>query len=239
MSGWRRWCLPLMVMTVALVTGLYRPHGDWYWQDLFLSRDQQGYWLFQRGDYRRAALRFQRPDWQAIAYYAAQDFDAAATIWAQLPGARYHFNRANALAHQENYSAAADGYRLSLRLQKDWPAAQENLALVQALDTGAEPFDGDRATQGSEVGADEIVFDADKKNLEKSEQETSVAESQGLTSAQINALWMRRLQSTPADFLRLKFAYQSADAKRSASRPIETSAEPNKTPPTQSGEPQP
>lgn len=212
----KRWAL-LAVMTLGLVASLYRPHADWYWFDLVLTRDQQGAWYFHRGDYVRAAQRFQRPDWKALAYYAAQDFQSAALLWEQIPGAEYHFNRANALAHMENYSAAADSYRLGLRLQQNWPEAQENLALVQALATKAEPFTGDRTNQGTKVGADDIVFDASKEDLQQSEQEATVEQGLGLSSAQINALWMRRLQSTPADFLRLKFSYQSQ---------IEDSAEP-------------
>ena len=31
---------------------------------------------------------------------------------------------------------------------------------------------------------------------------------EGLTDAQLEALWMRRVQTTPGEFLRLKFGFQ-------------------------------
>jgi Ca-activated chloride channel family protein len=63
------------------------------------------------------------------------------------------------------------------------------------------------AQEASEVGADEIVFSNDKNRMDQAKEEVSV-EQDGLSSQAINALWMRRLQSTPADFMRLKFRYQ-------------------------------
>jgi len=199
------WALLLTSLMMLLVSTQQRV--DWLWQDIFLSRDQQGRGLFERGQYHLAALRFENTQWRATAYYAAEEFQQAAAIWADMPGAETHFKRANALAHLEDYAGAADGYRLALQLKPDWLAAQENLALMLALAEKTEAITDYGAEKASEVGADEIVFSEDENRMSQAKEEVSIA-SGGLSSQEINALWMRRLQSTPADFLRLKFRYQ-------------------------------
>jgi|GEM_PF-1055809 len=205
---WRLWLI--LGVVVALPAWIYHPGSHWYWLDLVMTRDQQGWLYYQLGDYRQAAQRFQRNDWRALSFYAAEEFNAAARLWAQIPGATAHFNRANALAHGENYVAAADGYRLSLQLQPEWQAARDNLDLAEALSRKAKPLDEEQRHGGSEIGADKIVFDAPNKPTQEDAPEV-VLEEGALTSEQINALWLRRLSSTPADFLRLKFGYQVAD----------------------------
>jgi Ca-activated chloride channel family protein len=57
------------------------------------------------------------------------------------------------------------------------------------------------------IGADEIVFDKDAKN--KGEQ-TETAGQEAMSDAAVQAMWLRRVQTRPADFLRAKFAYQQA-----------------------------
>jgi Ca-activated chloride channel homolog len=203
-------CFTLLVCVVAS----WQQRADWYWQDLLFSRDQQGQWFFKQGDYRQAALRFDNPDWKATAFYAAEEFQSAINLWAEMPSAMAHFKRANALAHIEDYDAAADGYRLAIRLQPDRLAAKKNLELVIALGTKPKPVDISEGQKATEIGADEIVFSNDKNRMDKAEDEVEIEEG-GLSSDAINDLWMRRLQSSPADFLRLKFRYQSEMGEQS------------------------
>jgi len=199
------WALLIIFLLMLLVSTQQR--SNWFWQDVFLSRDQQGHVLFEQGQYKLAALRFENPEWRATAFYAGEEFQQAAAIWAGMPGAQTHFKRANALAHLENYAAAADGYRLALQLKPEWLAAQENLALMLALAETPDTISDYGAQEASKVGADEIVFSNDQQRMDQAKEEVSI-ESGGLSSQEINALWMRRLQSSPADFLRLKFRYQ-------------------------------
>jgi Ca-activated chloride channel family protein len=203
------WLLAFAVSGAALafIDSRLATAKTWYWQDLFFSRDQQGLIFFQQGRYSLAAQRFENLEWKATAYYAAEAFGVAAAIWADIPGPQAHFKRANALAHLEDYSGAADGYRLALRAKPDWQVAKENLQLVLALAVKPKPTNDYDGQQATEIGADEIVFSNDKKRMDQAQDEMILNEG-GLSSAEINALWMRRLQSRPADFLRLKFHYQ-------------------------------
>ena len=57
------------------------------------------------------------------------------------------------------------------------------------------------------IGADEIVFDK-KKN--SGGQDTEIAGEQAVSDATVQAMWLRRVQTKPADFLKAKFAYQNA-----------------------------
>jgi Ca-activated chloride channel family protein len=67
-------------------------------------------------------------------------------------------------------------------------------------------FEGGDMT-GGELGADEIVFD---NKAGSSEQTEEVAGNEPLSNQEIQALWLRRVQTKPADFLKAKFAFQQA-----------------------------
>ena len=60
------------------------------------------------------------------------------------------------------------------------------------------------------LGADEIVFDRNKKS---GGQDTETEETQPLNDSAMQAMWLRRVQTRPADFLRAKFAYQLAEGE--------------------------
>jgi Ca-activated chloride channel homolog len=56
------------------------------------------------------------------------------------------------------------------------------------------------------VGADKVVFDQTKENPQG--QETQVAGDKAMSSEAMQSLWLRKVTTKPADFLRSKFAYQ-------------------------------
>ena len=57
------------------------------------------------------------------------------------------------------------------------------------------------------LGADDVVFD---KKMESGGQETATEGAQPLSDSAMQALWLRRVQTKPAEFLKAKFAYQLA-----------------------------
>jgi Ca-activated chloride channel family protein len=57
------------------------------------------------------------------------------------------------------------------------------------------------------LGADDITFD---KGQNRDGQETEAEGEPQLSDAEMQALWLRRVQTKPADFLKAKFAYQLA-----------------------------
>ena len=57
-----------------------------------------------------------------------------------------------------------------------------------------------------QIGADEITFDKQKS---PSGQDTELQQEQALSDQAMQALWLRKVQTRPADFLKSKFAYQA------------------------------
>jgi Ca-activated chloride channel homolog len=70
----------------------------------------------------------------------------------------------------------------------------------------SNPDAGEEQTGDDDPG--KIVFDL-KKSEDKTGQPREMAEGK-LSDEQMRALWLRRVQTTPGDFLRAKFAYQTA-----------------------------
>lgn len=220
--GYTAWLFGiLLVASLAIGVICYgvQTLNSGYWQDPWLSRDQQGRYYFDRGDYLEAARRFQDSYWKGVAYYAAQDFAAAANQFAALGGPERYYNRANALAHLTDYQAAANDYRRALALRNRWPEAAENLALVKALGRQPESVDADRRGEGT-LDADDFVIDQEaQEQVDDADKGEQVA-GEGLSQQQIGELWMRRLRSKPVDFLRLKFRYQHLEQSQQQRDPL-------------------
>ncbi len=177
------------------------------WIDLWLSHDQQGQWYFSQGEYLQAAQLFDHTQWRATAFYAAQEFSVADALWEKEPGYLALYHRANALAHQQRYQHAIDSYRLSLTLEPDFLPARENLSLVEVLAKQPDAVSDYSSGEKARLEADEIVFEKNTERMQQASERENLDAGQ-LSSEEVQALWMRRLQSTPSDFLRLKFRYQ-------------------------------
>jgi len=183
--------------------------------NLWLTPDQQGRHYFEKGNYAVAAERFQDPLWKGIAYYRSKNFEAAIEQFARMDTSEGYFNLGDAYAHSGKLEQAVTSYEEALRRKPDYRAAKENLDLVRSLiqkkkakKKEGEPPEGRDPT----FNPDEMKFDEKGKKGKKGE--INQAE---LSAEQIQQVWMRRLQTTPSDFLRLKFAAQVEEAKSSRS----------------------
>lgn len=117
-------CLPL-----ALLLAQPQPAHASPW----LTPDQQAAKLSEHNPQQAAEL-FQHPEWKASAHYQAGNYDQAAQHFAQLPeNAENRYNLGNALAQSGQLQQAIDAYTQALSLQPDFPQAEENKALVEAL----------------------------------------------------------------------------------------------------------
>ena len=175
------------------------------WTGLWFTPDQQGRRDYERGQYAEAAQAFQDPLWRGIAWYRAGEFEKAAASFALRDSAEAHYNQGNARLMLGKYDDAIAGYDRALATRPDWMEALENRELAAARARMVEQTGGDMGDQL--IGADEIVFDSKAKSTG---QDTEVSGSDALFSQEIQALWLRRVQTHPADFLKAKFAYQQA-----------------------------
>lgn len=181
--------------------------------DLWLTADQQGRQLFEKGDYAGAALRFEDLLWKGTAFYYNKDYESAIQQFSRLETAESYFNLGNTYVHIEAYSQALESYEQALKQNPDYIEAKHNRKLVQEIlnRIAQEEEKKDQRTQsGSLQGADEIKMadPEDQTKREETEGEPIELQQEMYSDEQLNEMWMRRVQTSPADFLRNKFAYQ-------------------------------
>lgn len=175
------------------------------WAGLWFTPNQQGQRKFERNEFAAAAQTFRDPMWQGAAWYRAGEFEKAAQAFSRRDSAEAFYNQGNAHVMLGKYDTAIANYNRALEKRPDWKEAVDNRALAAARAKMVEQKGGDMGDQL--IGADKIVFD---KNAKNEGQETEVAGGKVLSDQQIQALWLRRVQTRPADFLKAKFAYQEA-----------------------------
>jgi Ca-activated chloride channel family protein len=167
--------------------------------DAFLTPDQQGRFFFERGNYARAAAHFADPTWKGVALYRAGEFAAAIDAFALVNTPESYFNQGNALARLGKYPQAVKSYEKALEGRPGWPEAKRNLDLVQKLIPPPKKEDYGEATS---LGADQIKFDEMGKKGKLG--------STGLSAEQTAEMWMRNIQTSPAQLLQRKFALEDA-----------------------------
>lgn len=189
----------LALLVVALALGTARLG----WLNLWASPDQRGRIAFERGDYARAAADFRDPMWRGAALMRTDDFKTAAQVFGGMDTAEAAFDQGNALVMLGQYQPAIARYDRALQLKPGWREASENRNLATLRFAKINQGGGDLGDQ--EEGADQIVYDKDAKNPDG--QETQI-EDAPMSDEQVRALWLKRVQTRPADFLRSRFAYQ-------------------------------
>jgi Ca-activated chloride channel homolog len=201
-------CWPLLVLmlfsvrrgwslnwTAVLLLGLLLPPTPAE-ANPFLTPDQQGRWAFEHHHYPEAAARFVDPYWKGIAAYNAADYDLAQSTFAPMNTAQAAFYLGNIHVRRFKFDDAISAYQRALQLQPNFPEASANLALAIALKKDTESA----ANNTPEVKPDEVKFD---KAPGKGQSKTVQTEQ-----ANNDALWLQNLTTSPANFLRRKFALQ-------------------------------
>src|SRR5690606_32279701 len=90
-----------LIVALVLLPLSYMPDSHaGFWDDLWLTPDQQGARALAQGDPKSAQQLFTDPAWQGIAASRAGNNDQAAKIFPQLQSADAHYNRGNALARE-------------------------------------------------------------------------------------------------------------------------------------------
>lgn len=171
-----------------------------------LTPDQKGYHFFEAEQFKEAALSFSSPVWQGTAYFRAGAFKEAAGIFAGYDTAEAAYNHGTSLVMLGKYDEAILRYERSLELNPGWSEAENNLKIARARAEMLKKVGGDMT--GGKLEADEIVFTKGKSFPEGESEEVSTNTELG--DAEMRAVWLRQVQTKPADFLRAKFAYQHA-----------------------------
>lgn len=188
----------------ALVTGTLRDRDFW------LTPDQRGELLMRKKNYAAAAKAFSDPWRIGVAQFRNSDFEAAAKTFARVPGAPGAFDQGNAWLMHGQYDTAVASYDRALGFRPGWKDAQENKGLALARKALLDASGEDREKEATEAyKPDEIVFD--QKGGDKKGEPVELAQGDVSDDA-LRASWLRRVTTTPGDFLRAKFAYQASRA---------------------------
>ncbi|MGO4171227.1 tetratricopeptide repeat protein [Bosea sp. TAF32] len=187
-----------LVAILALSAAAYRIG----WRDLWLTPDQRGRLLMSRSRPADAAKAFRDPLWRGVALFRAGEFKEAAQAFAARDTAEGAFDQGNALVMLGQYDDAMKRYDRALALRPGWSAAVNNREIARIRGERKKMEGGE--TGNTDDKPDEIVFDKTKKGGEDS----TVEGEKPMSDEQVRALWLKRVQTQPADFLRAKFAYQ-------------------------------
>jgi len=146
--------------------------------------------------------------WKGSACYRAQDWACAVDQFARLETAEAYFNLANAYAQRSAYELAIEAYDRSLERRADWPEAVDNRALVAALIAVPEEEEEGAGgpPQDPNLAPDDVKFDDQGKDGKRGEIDQAL-----FSDEQIAEMWLRGVQTTPADFLFRRFAFEVAD----------------------------
>jgi len=208
-----------MRLLIAIVFVLQAPSAMALdWADLWFTPDQQGQRLLDRGEFQEAAGKFTTPERIGTALFKAGDFKSAASVLGRSSSAEAHYNRGNAHVMLGEYDAAIAAYKNALAKHPDWPEARQNLQIASLRKQALAPPDDDFGGTGGMLEADEIVFDqTGRVNKSSSEQVIDAADQQPGEDA-MRAMWLRKVETRPADFLAARFNYQLATRESESSR---------------------
>ena len=209
------WAL-LLVVTVQ--TGPAKAQEQQHrFANLWLTPDQQGRIAFDRGHYSEAAQRFADPMWRGIAAYRALDFLTAAQEFRKVETVQGRFALGNAEAQNHAWEKSMAAYDEVLKAQPGHLAAKKNREIVAALFEAAEKKRRQQEQDNSappDLKADEMRVDPNQKGGKRIQ-----VTPDDVTTAGAAEAWMRAVQTTPADFLKLKFAIQANSSPASGGRP--------------------
>ena len=216
--GWSVSSLLLAVLVSGSLTAQPVQAQESTFVDLWLTPNQQGRLQFDRGNYAAAAERFEDGMWKGVAYYAAGDFVGAIGQFSRLNTPEAAFNLGNAYAHSGDYDNALASYERALELRPNYPSATANRTRVeQVLAERAEEPSEEQQQPGSTLRPDDVVIDETGERTDHV-QEPSVVDGP-IPTEQLAEVWLRNVQTTPADFLRQKFAFQLQQSQQEGDRP--------------------
>jgi Ca-activated chloride channel family protein len=188
------------------------------WEGLWFTADQQGQRLFDQGKYEQAAAKFTSPERIGTALFLAGDFETAASVLGRSASADAHYNRGNAYIMLGDYDVAISAYQSALSRRPDWPEAEQNLQIAKLRKQALAPPEDDFGGTGGMLEADEIVFDDSGRVNQSSSEQVIDAADQQLDEDAMRAMWLRKVETRPAEFLSARFNYQLATRDKSETK---------------------
>ncbi|CAM2154399.1 Ca-activated chloride channel homolog [Pararobbsia alpina] len=197
-KGWTVKWLPAVVLGLSAILMPHTAHaGSWQWIDAFATHDQQGRWYFEHHDFKTAAQRFDDPMWKGRSQYLAGDFTGALESFSRLKTADAYFYLGNTLAHLDDYAGATQAYENALKIDPHLKAAEANIDLMRHLIAEDKRSEYDPENDKP----DQVV-----KDKRKGQGTKAISEGAPRPTEEV---WLRNLNTSPALFLRQRFAVES------------------------------
>lgn len=119
------------LVIVVLAIGVNAEAG--WLDDLWQTRDRQGYSQLERGDFESAANLFDDPSWRGVAKFRQGEYAEAGESFDNTDSVSAAYNSANALAWQGKFSEAIEKFEAVLEDVPDHEDAAHNKAVLEEL----------------------------------------------------------------------------------------------------------
>lgn len=186
---------------------------NWSVKGLLVTPAQEYKYFFNKKEYSKAAGVVVDPMQKGSSLYLAGEFAKAAAVFGMSSSKDAIYNRANSYVMLGKYDFAIADYEHVVNTSPDWQEASENLELARQRKEKMAPPEDDFGGTGGKLAADEIVI-GDREIGSSGTEEDQTEEGSKLSKNEQQALWLKKVQTKPADFLRLKFSYQLTNKKR-------------------------
>lgn len=198
-----------MLVAIASATVVALLTTGWWigWADLWATSNQRGRRLMHEARYADAAAVFADPMWRGVALMKAEDFKGAEQAFGGLDTAESAYDQGNALVMLGKYDDAIRRYDRAIALRPGWVDAEANRTLARLRAEKVKKTGGDTGIPDQK--ADEVVYDRNKKNRDGMETRMTGQ----MDDPAIRDLWLKRVQTRPADFLKARFLYQLQEKK--------------------------
>ncbi len=209
LSSQKRTLMLISLLSLIIWAGLYPQR----FVSLWLTSDQQGRIFFDLGYYQQAAKSFQNPLWKGISFYAAEEFETAATLFSQYSDENGLLAQGNALAHSRNYVDAMIAYNQLLATYPTNTNVTANMVIVQALiDANQRLSESQRAEGDDNIASEDETgprsSGGDERVQVDIQPKEQLSADQLLQDPALTEMWMRQVQKDPSRFLRMKFYMQ-------------------------------
>ena len=167
----------LLLLVVALLPMPEAAEAS-MWDDLWLTKDQQGQRHLQEGSPGDAAALFEDSEWRAVAEYEAGAFAESAARFAEHNDTRNLYNLSNALARQGEFETAIDGYEEVLEMDPDNADARYNRDLLKELmSQSQQEQEGEQQESSDQSGSENQQSDSDNSSDVENPEESSQGNS--------------------------------------------------------------
>ena len=136
----------LVLVLLLFLLPVAEPVYAFGWEDLWLTRDQQGQRELDEGNAMEAGELFEDPVWRAVAKYRAAEYGPSAAGFGNQEDIENLYNLGNALARLGEIETAIDAYEQVLEVDPEMEEALYNRDLLKDL------IEQNQDAQGGEQG---------------------------------------------------------------------------------------